>query len=400
MGITSVAIGALVYFEASHRYNEYREWQEYQRYAHAHTSTRDSAYYDKNNGFDDKNSDDDHDNQDDKHKKAFVRKLQDDDHELRRRPQRPTTGAAETSASTTSDYSGSSNRPVADKEWVDSTDYELNELEKKLAYRKEELEMEQERLNKAEMDLERRRQSLEQRSSDIHDRLNSPSSSSHLSNSLHTISSNDYALSKDTMPKLPTVANTDSRSPSLRMTTAIEEQEEGRSASNKEDDTSLGTSRHSSASFISALPLSSSSAAVAPPSGHSDTRKTTELGSTTDQPHSPKNAIDLKEGNPWAFHDDNDEADDDEDGKVKSMRFPTSSTGTHSNNNNNSDNHSVSNTTGSDCDGSWNDVHSVITTTTSGNDMDPLRSPSLPPSSSSDDHSYDSIHHSDAENGH
>lgn len=115
MGITSVAIGALVYFEASHRYNEYREWQEYQRYAHAHTSTRDGDYYDKNNGFDDKNSDDDHDNQDDKHKKAFVRKLQDDDHELRRRPQRPTTGAAETSASTTSDYSGSSNRPVADK---------------------------------------------------------------------------------------------------------------------------------------------------------------------------------------------------------------------------------------------------------------------------------------------
>lgn len=114
MGLTSVAIGAVVYFEASHRYHEYREWQEYQRYAHTHASARDSAHYDNNNGFDGKNSDDGDDIQDDKHK-AFVRKLQSDDHELRRRLHRPTAGAAETSTIDTSDYSGSSNRPVADK---------------------------------------------------------------------------------------------------------------------------------------------------------------------------------------------------------------------------------------------------------------------------------------------
>lgn len=278
---------------------------------------------------------------------------------------------------------------------MDRTDYELNELERELADRKQELEMEHARLIQAEMDLERRRQSLEQRGSDIHDRMNSPSSSL-LSSSLHTTSSNDYALSKDTAPRHPTTPTTDNRSPSPRPTTTPTEAQEGRSTGNKEDNTSLGTSQHSSASFISALPLSSSSAAVVPPQPHSDTRKTTEPESTTNQPYTPKDAIDLKEEDPWAFQDD--EADDDEDEKVKSMRFPASSTGID-NNSNNSDNHSVSNTTGSDWDGSWNDVHSVITTTT-GNDRDPFRSPSLPPSSSSDGHSYDSIHHSDAENGH
>ncbi|ORZ22068.1 hypothetical protein BCR42DRAFT_487675 [Absidia repens] len=415
LGITSVTIGAIVAYEAHLHYERFREQQDYQRYAQQYAED----HLHQPREFKESDSEDDEDKDHGNDVKDFVRHINDNS-ELRRRIPRSS------SPPTTMEDSDASNRPVSDKSWVDETNYELNELERKLTDKKQYIERQQELLDKAEMDLERRWQLHQNRSSELLDRMSTSSyssehqphdnsndisaSSSSLSMKTSTQKSTDYELSKGTIPRLST--------PPLHASSAVNEHVTTTTSSTSGiQNSSLDESAadNSSSSFVSVVPSilpSNSNSIITDNNTTSASAQQTATSSMDQHQETSDSSIGLNAENPWSFEDDDDSDDDNDDTDEAalsmsfqhSMRFPTSSSNTPttaSNTHDSSDSHHPHESDWED-HSSANDILSLSSHATFSSVANSLVSPSLPSSSSSstDNSSYDLLHGSDVEIGH
>ncbi|KAI8081744.1 uncharacterized protein BX664DRAFT_341181 [Halteromyces radiatus] len=333
-GTVFAILGAL---EARHLYETYRERQEYERFCQHYAKMNESKEFEPDS--------------DDEEEKANTSARQRTDHLVRHRHPLPSQ----------------SPNSVSDQAWVDRTEIELNELERKLSDRKRHLELEQALLDQAEMDLEQRRRSMERR--DHHHRVLSERQSSPFddNDNKHTDSLDSF-LTTDTpdptksfngsllRPLSSTPRQHDLSSSSYATLPLINRDVEDMKTDNRNDNT--------------------------PPAEQDD------LSPLNIQSHD--NATPEE---PWCYEGSED--DDDEPSTCqRSMRFPT-----QDGNGNNIEPES-------DDQSSWNSSYSVQRSATNDDDdtsyddmssFNTLRSPSSP---SSDGHSFDLLTNSDVENGH
>ncbi|CAO3595699.1 unnamed protein product [Absidia cylindrospora] len=401
LGITSVTIGAIVAYEAHLHYERFREQQEYQRYAQQYAQDHPPQSHE----FKESDSEDDEDKDHENDVKDFVRHINDN-------------------------KSDASNRPVSDKSWVDETNYELNELERKLTDKKQYIERQQELLDKAEMDLERQWQLHQNRSSELLDPMSTSSCSSehqphNNSNAISATSSflsmktsnqnnTDYELSKGTMPRLSTPPSHASSAVNDHVT-EMASSTSGIQISSMDESAERQTSTdNSSSSFVSVVPStipSNSNSIIIDDNTTStpaqQTVTSTSTSSMEQHQDTSDSSIGLNAENPWSFEDDDDSDDDDEAtlsvSFQHSMQFPTSSSNTPTTTNNTHDSSDSHHQHESDWEdqGSANDILSLSSHATFSSVANSLVSPSSPSSSSSSDRSsYDLLHGSDVEIGH